>query len=158
MAFCKTAERLYAAIPLRPLSSLLIRVHMEKCPRCQARLLSREEARGLLVAPGELGHPSALWGRIFSGAGGLEARPSARPALYGAESRWAAVAAVTAVVIVTGFWLLRVVERPAFDARVVAPAGRFELEYVNVGGMPAQTFVFQPQGTDTVFVWASRIP
>jgi hypothetical protein len=41
---------------------------------------------------------------------------------------------------------------------VFAAADRFEIMYVKVGGEPAQTFVYQAQGTDTVFVWAQRSP
>jgi hypothetical protein len=66
--------------------------------------------------------------------------------------------AAAAVVAVTGFWLLRQVERPGFGPGVVGPADRFQIDYVNVGGAPAQTFVYQPQGTDTVFIWAQRNP
>ena len=40
--FCRMADLLYAALPLRPIRDWLIRSHMEGCPRCQARLLSRE--------------------------------------------------------------------------------------------------------------------
>jgi hypothetical protein len=65
---------------------------------------------------------------------------------------------MAAVVALTGFWLLREVDRPDFEAGVNPPADRFQIDYVNVGGAPARTFVYQPQGTDTVFVWASRNP
>jgi hypothetical protein len=59
---------------------------------------------------------------------------------------------------VTGFWLLREIGRQGFDPGLVGAAGRFQIDYVNVGGAPAQTFVYQPQGTDTVFVWAIKNP
>jgi len=131
---------------------------MDRCPRCQARLLSREEAKGLLVAPGTVGNADALWQRILSRAGGLAPVPEPATARAGLVWRWAAAAGMAAVVAVTGFWLLREIERPGFDAGAIAPAGRFQIDYVNVDGAPAQTFVFQPQGTDTVFVWASKTP
>ncbi|MGZ5496031.1 MAG: hypothetical protein ACXWFO_04680, partial [Candidatus Aminicenantales bacterium] len=64
MASCKTVERLYDALPLRAFRDWLIRVHMERCPRCQARLLSLDEAKSLIVGPGEVGGTEALWHRI----------------------------------------------------------------------------------------------
>jgi hypothetical protein len=158
MDFCKIADLVYAAVPLRTFRDWLIRRHMERCPRCQARLLSREEARDLLVAPDTLGDPQALWRRISSEAGRLAALPQARPARAGVKWRWAAAVATAAVVAVTGFWLLREIQRPGLDVAVIAPADRFEIDYIKVGGASAQTFVYQPQGTDTVFVWASRNP
>jgi len=153
MDFCRIADRLYDALPVRPLRDWLIRGHVEKCPRCQARLLSRDEAKSLLVGPAEAGSPEALWRRIAGAAGRAAAVPGTRPAGAPLIWRWAPVTAMAAAVALTGFWLLREIDRPG-----AAPADRFQIDYVKVGGVPAQTFVYQPQGTDTVFVWASRTP
>ncbi len=158
MAFCKMVDVIYAALPLRPLRAFLIRSHMECCPRCQARLLSREEAGRLLVSPARAEMPQILWDRISSRVEGGMPVPETPPAPAGAGWRWAAAVAAAAIVAVTGFWLLRQVERPGFGPGVVGPADRFQIDYVNVGGAPAQTFVYQPQGTDTVFVWATKNP
>ncbi len=158
MDFCKTVDRLYAAIPLRPLRDWIIRAHVEECPRCQARLLSREEAKSLLVGSAQFEDTDALWRRISAEAGRVPALPEMRPSRGSRVWRWAAAAAMAAVVAVTGFWLLREIEKPGFDAQAIASADRFQIDYVNVGGAPAQTFVYQPRGTDTVFVWASRNP
>ncbi len=158
MPCCKTVDRLYAALPLRPFRDWLIRAHMERCPRCQAGLLSREEAKDLLVGPDQVGGADALWRRISGEAGRVAAVPGPAPARGILAWRWASAAAMAAVIALTGFWLLREVERPGFDANAIAPAERFQIDYVNVGGEPARTFVYQPQGTDTVFVWASKTP
>jgi len=158
MAFCRTAEFLYEAVPLRPFRDWLIRAHMERCPRCQARLISPEEARGLLVAPDQVGDPQALWRRIASEAERPAGLPETSPVSVGAKWRLAAVAAMALVVAMSGFWLLREVERRGFDMSAAGPADRFEISYVNVGGTPAQTFVYQPLGSDTVFVWAQKTP
>lgn len=158
MDFCSTVDFLYAAVPLRRFRDWLIRSHLERCPRCQARLLSREEARSLLVGPGQVAGAGHLWPGISAR---LEPdRPVRDPAARRGPMawRWAAAAALVAVVAVTGFWLLRQVERPGFEGATLARAQRFELDYVNVGGEPARTFVYQPRGTDTVFIWASKTP
>lgn len=158
MDFCRTVDLLYAAVPLRPFRDWLIRAHMERCPACQERLLSREEARGLLVSREALGDPDGLWRRISAEAALRMSAAEARPARGVPAWRWASVAAAAAVVAVTGFWLLRQTGRSGFELSAAAPVDRFEIAYVNVGGAPAQTFVYQPQGSDTVFVWAARIP
>jgi hypothetical protein len=158
MDFCKTVDRLYAALPLRPFRDWLIRVHMDRCPCCQARLLSRDEAKSLLVGPDQAGSPDAIWRRISRESGRAASVPEMRLGRGSLNWRWAPVAVMAAVVALTGFWLLREVERPGFDASAIPPGDRFQIDYVNVGGAPAQTFVYQPQGTDTVFIWASRNP
>jgi hypothetical protein len=157
MAFCRAVEFLYEMLPLRLLRDWFIRTHMERCPHCQARLLSREEAKGLLVAPDGLGDTEALWRQISSESGRLAVQVETAPA-GGVKWRWAPVAASVAILIVAGFWLLREVESPDLNLRAAGPADRFEIEYIHVGGAPARTFVYQPQGTDTVLVWAQRTP
>jgi len=158
MDFCKTVEIVYDAVPLAALRAWLIRAHMEKCPRCQSRLASPDEARGLLVAPDRAGDPRALWRRIALDAGRLEGRPGPAPSSAGTKWRWAAAAASVLVVALTGLWLLREVGGPGPATSAAGPVDRFEIAYVNVGGTPAQTFVYQPQGSDTVFVWAQKTP
>ncbi len=159
MAFCRMVDIIYAALPLRPLRAFLIRSHMESCPRCQSRLLSRAEAGKLFVSSDDVGMPANLWGRVTTQAGRgtpIPEAPLVQPA--GAGWRWAAAVSTAAVVAVTGFWLLREIDRQSFDPGSIRAANRFQLDYVNVGGAPAQTFVYQPQGTDTVFVWAIKNP
>ncbi len=158
MNFCKIADGLYAALPLKPLRNGLIRVHMDRCPRCQARLLGREEARRLLVAPGQVGDAAVLWRRISREAAAAASAPAPGPKGGLLAWTWAPTVAAAAVVALAGFWLLRQADRPDLAAGAVAPADRFQIDYVNVGGAPARTFVYQPQGSDTVFVWASKTP
>jgi hypothetical protein len=105
-----------------------------------------------------VGGTGALWGRIAGEAGRVAAVPERKPARGALVLRWASAGAMAAVIALTGFWLLREIGRPGFDARAVAPAERFRIDYVNVGGAPANTFIYRPQGTDTVFIWASRTP
>jgi hypothetical protein len=157
MDFCRIADRLYDAFPVPPLRDWLIRGHVEKCPRCQARLLSREEAKSLLVGPDQVGPADALWARISAEATCPAALTGRAPARAGLVWRWAAATTLAAVLAVSGFWLLREVERPGLEM-ASASISRFQISYVKVDGMPAQTYVYQPQGTDTVFIWASRNP
>ena len=158
MDFCKTVELLYTALPLRPFRDWLIRAHMERCPRCQAGLLSREEAKCLLVGPDQVGGPEALWQSISGAAGCAAAGPEAGPRRSRLTWVWAGAAAMVAIVALSGFWLLRETGRSGLVAEAAASADRFRIEYVKVGGAPAQTFVYQNQGSDTVFVWAQRTP
>jgi hypothetical protein len=158
MDFCSTVDRLYRAVPLRWFRDRLIRSHMERCPRCQARLLSRDEAVSLLVGPAAVGPADRLWPGISRRVEPAGAARGTVPESRGWFWRWAAPAAMAAAVALTGFWVLRQVERPGMEAAAGALAERFTLDYVNVGGAPAQTFIYQPQGTDTVFVWASKTP
>ena len=158
MDFCRMVDRLYAAVPLRPLRDALIRVHADRCPRCQARLLGRDEAKRLLVGPDQVGDASALWRRISARAAAAACLPASGPRGGRMAWRWAPALSTAAVVALAGFWLLRETSRPGFEAASAPPADRFQIDYVNVGGQAARTFVYQPQGSDTVFIWAARTP
>ena len=158
MASCRTVEFFYAAIPLRPFRDLLIRTHSERCEHCRARLASREEAKSLFVGTRDMGSVDDLWGRIADRTIGERAAPVRLEAGHRAGLRWATAAVMALVVAAAGFWLLDRVERAVPVAEFAAADDGFRLEYVHVGGAPAQTFVFQPLGSDTVYVWAQRAP
>ena len=157
MDFCKTVDVLYQALPLPRLRDWLIRAHIERCPRCQARLISRDEAMSLLVRPSDLGDIERLWPAISRRAKRAPALPEPMMGRGSYVWRGTAVSAMVLAIALSGFWLLREIERTG-PGDVAASAQRFEIDYVNVGGAPARTFVYQPQGTDSVFVWASKAP
>jgi len=158
MASCKIVDVLYAAVPSRIVRDILIRGHVEKCARCQARLVSRSEAQALLVRPGDAGEPVDLWPRLERRMGRAIAVPvpGKRPAWLRWE--WAAGAATFLVVAAAGFWLLRDVQTVAVRTDYARPADRFEIDYINVGGAPAQAYIFQPAGSDMIIVWAGKTP
>ena len=156
MAFCRLVNVLYDAIPIRTVRDILIRTHMEGCERCLARLISRNEAAALLVKPGDPGALESLWRKINHRAGHPAQHPEIRPS--GRRWEWAAGGATFLVLVAASLWLLRGVQTGGLRADLAPPAERFEIEYINVGGAPAQAFVYQPRGSDTVFVWAERNP
>jgi hypothetical protein len=156
MVSCKIVDVFYAAIPLSPVRNLLIRRHAERCARCRARLISREEAAALFVQPRDMASACDLWPKIESAVG----RPVRVPAERPAASRWEwAVAAATALFFAAaGLWLLRGVRSEPLSVELLRPADRFEINYINVGGEPAQAFIYQPQGSDMIIVWAEKTP
>jgi hypothetical protein len=160
MSLCKMVELFYALIPWKLWQGFLIRLHIEKCPRCQECLASREAVASLLVKErGEnVGRPlwtgveSAL--REGSSREGTRGRGVQQPVMR----RWGwTVATAFLIVLIAGFLLLKDF-RPDRAASTAAVPARFELEYVRVGGQPANTVVYQPQGSDMIIVWAGKSP
>jgi hypothetical protein len=147
---------LYDAIPLRTVRNFLIRTHMERCERCLARLISRSEVAALLVKPGDLGALETLGQKIDRRAGHALRCPETRP--FRLHWEWAAGAATFLVLVAASLWLLRGVRNGGLRADLAPPAERFEIGFINVGGAPAQAFVYQLQGSDIVFVWAGKNP
>ena len=162
MASCKLVSFFYDAIPSRRFRDLLLRSHVEKCVRCQAALLSREEAKALFVKPEDVGGTEETWRTISEAAKGATPPAGAHAAPRGrgpAWWQWAAGAATLIVVAAVGFWLLDNIGRTGPGPLAsTPPPDRFEIKYVNIGGEPAQAFIYQPQGSETIFVWASKTP
>jgi hypothetical protein len=160
MSHCKTIEVLYALVPLKPWRGFLIRRHIEKCPRCQAGLASREAVGSLLVREAEVNIGLSLWTGVetllpeASANEGMNAQAVRPPVMR--RWGWAAPAAVL-LVLISSFLLLKDF-RPEEAASAAAVPARFELEYVRVGGQPANTVVYQPQGSDMIIVWAGKSP
>jgi hypothetical protein len=156
MVSCKIVNALHAAVPSRLFRNFLIRTHVERCGRCQARLVSRPEAEGLFVKSGDLRAVEELWRRIEPRTGPGTAVPEKAPA--GLRWEWAAGAATVLLAAAASFWLLRGIQSEAVRADSARPADRFEISYINVGGAPAQAFIYQPKGSDMIIVWAEKNP
>jgi hypothetical protein len=154
MASCKTVNVLYSVVPSGLFRDFLIRTHIERCQHCQARLVSRREAEALFVKPGDLGTVAELWRRIERRAGPGTLIPERKPIWLRWE--WAAGAVTLLLVAAASFWLLRGIQTEKMSADLIRPVDRFEISYINVGGAPAQAYIYQPHGSDMIIVWAEK--
>jgi hypothetical protein len=160
MLRCKTVELLFDALPIDAWRAFLLRRHLDRCPACQAKLVGVAESRRLLAGPPSPDEWAGLRSR-------LRARTAAEPAgraraagrgRSGRFLRWAPSAAMLLVLAATGIWLAREGGR-----RPVVPEGsgardRFELDYIRIGGREAGAYIYQPQGSDIIIVWAEKAP
>jgi hypothetical protein len=129
---------------------------MEGCERCQARLVSRSEAEALFVKPGDVVASRDLWPEIERRTGQESGGPRKKPTGPGWE--WAAGAAVVLFMAAASLWLLRGIRNETVRVGDARPADRFEINYINVGGVPAQAYIYRPNGSDMIIVWAEKIP
>jgi hypothetical protein len=158
MSRCKTVNFFYALIPLSRWRDFLIRRHIEGCVHCQAGLASRAESRSLLVQEVTAPLEGTLWRGIESKLADEECRAAKaiqRKAPSALRPRQWAVAAALLLVLVTGYWILKDFQPEAVSAAAAAPEC-FELAYVRVEGQPANTVIYQPQGSDMIIVWAGK--
>ena len=155
MLSCNAADLMYRIVPLKAWRAFLIRVHFERCPSCRAQLIGEAEARSLFVQEADVRAAGGLWPRVArSLAESANMTAAGSRALAGGRAwRWAAAAVV--VTVLAGYWAFRDF-RPAGVPSVAAAPASFALEYVRVGGQPADAFIYQPQGSDMVIVWAGK--
>jgi len=156
MRFCRIVDRLYDAVPSRAFRGWLIRSHMERCEFCQAGLVGRGAARSLFVAPEDFGAADRLWAKIGPSVTARGPQPSEHAAAPRLRLAWAAGAVSLFVTAVVGFWLLSGIRTAGTGpgTGAVPAADRFQMDYVRVGGADARTFVYQPNDSEMIIVWA----
>ncbi len=163
MASCRIINGLYAAIPLRLFRDFLVRRHLEKCAVCQARLVSRDEASALFVRPEDVGSVERMWNRVVDrtvlSAPSSNRSPIApvRRAPLRLPWEWAAGAVTLLLTAAAGFWLLRGIQATNGLPGAASVQAPFEINYINAGGAPAQAYVYRPNDSDTIFIWAERV-
>jgi hypothetical protein len=157
MSRCKTVSLFYALIPLSRWRDLLIRRHIERCPRCQAGLASRAESRALFVQEAAVRVERTFWPGVESGLVDERREPTKILGLRAPEgfrARRRAYAAALLLVLAMGYWVYKGFQ-PETTSAGAAPE-RFEIAYVRVDGKPANTMVYQPHGSDMIIVWAGK--
>ncbi len=156
MRHCSILDFLYKAVPVRPWQAFLLRVHMDRCPDCQAKLARRDEARQALHRAEDFEGQADLWPSLRRRLAALPAPAAARPgvgtyALRAAASAGLLLAAAgLSVLFWRGFKVEQAVPATAPDA------GQFAVEYVRIAGRPADSYVFQAREAKMTLIWASK--
>ena len=155
MISCNAADFLYRLLPLMPWRAFLIRVHFDRCPHCQKQLAGAAEARSLFVQEADSRPGAALWQGIGRALAEEDKRTAEKPVPVSGSRMWRWAAAGVVLVVLAGYWAWKD-NRPDGVPVAAAASARFELEYVRVGGQPADAYVYQSQGSDIVIVWAGK--
>lgn len=163
MRHSKLVNLVYRILPIRAWKDWLLRRHIDHCPACRKQLVSREEARRLLVQAHEVGDLGGLWPSIKNKLGkrAKKAEEDAlpKPALVKIWRLAVPGVVVLLIAVALNFWLLRK-PRPEISGLGGGPgpaeAEQVQIHYVRIENEPAQTFIFQPRDSNIVIVWAGR--
>ncbi len=153
---CKVIDFAIKVFQSKVWQDFLIRHHIQKCPVCQARLASVEEAKPFLIQEGEVGSTERLWpaikARLHEKRGKRRIVHLPRPRM-----RWAWIVGIASLiaVVVLGVWLYTILTTAGVpgDEDLVE---RFQINYIRVENKPANAFVYWPKGTEMVIVWAEK--
>jgi hypothetical protein len=134
----------------------VIRRHMENCPRCQERLVNMAQAQSLFVKSREVDVGPDLWTKVQAD---IETKkPVSRPRRDIRFFRWEWVLGAAGILFMAavGFWFQARVMETGPAQSTARTTDSFEIEYINVGGVPAEPYVYQPGDSDMIFVWAEK--
>jgi len=159
MGLCRLVDILDRLILLDAWRGWLVGRHRERCPRCQALLASRDEARRFLVKAEDVAPGLDIWPAVRREI--TRGATTGRDPLFEPRFVWKRAASLTAACLlaVLGLWMLKsAVSVRTNPSAAASQDSRFELNYIRVGGEPATAYIFQPQGADFIVVWAQRNP
>jgi hypothetical protein len=151
---CKFINLLFSVFPVRAFQGFLIKNHFEKCPHCQNSLVKAEELRLIFVKEENAFEMARIWPgireKLYEGSEGKN-RKSFFP-----RWRWALSSAVLTVLVLTGFLYLNGPDstKMAFQQDLDQP---FQINYIKVEEKPAGTYVYEPEDSEMIFVWAEEI-
>lgn len=149
MLRCAFYEVLFFLIPLNIWRDFLIKKHFEGCRRCRLKLASREETLAYMIRPEEA---ESLFDFNANPPDFTERKKKDRLSSVGFLRRfgWAAAGLTAAAALL--FFLIF----PGITPRTEEEKenGRFQLLSLKVDERPAQAYLYRPQGTELVIIWA----
>jgi hypothetical protein len=155
MSGCRTIVFFYKVLPLKLWRGFLIRCHIEKCAACETRLVHKEEIRTRLLKEEEVGDSGRLWSGVRAELKIAAEKESPPQSSTRARWRWVLGAAGLMIAVLTGIWLYR-----GHKSDGILPGkemGRkFQIQYMRIGEEPARPFVYQPQDSKIIIIWAER--
>lgn len=151
MSRFKILGYVFSMIPLKKWQDYLIRL-IERCPENKNYLATVEEVREIMIEESQCQESTSLWDGFQAK---LKEAKATEKSVRSLRWRWAYGAAVLAVLFVATIWI---VNTPSFREGQVEERlnGNFRINYIRVEDRAAQPYVYQPQGSHMIIVWAQK--
>ncbi|NIM58765.1 MAG: hypothetical protein GTO16_07445 [Candidatus Aminicenantes bacterium] len=148
---CQIVNFLFTIFPFKIWQDFLLQKHIQNCPACQENLASLEETKSLLIQGEDVGGLEDLWPKVK-----LKLAEQERKERFFQVQRlaWAVGAAFLVLAIVLGIWFYQLTPRgktPEED--IISP---FQIKYIRIYDQPARTYIFQPQDSNMIIIWAEK--
>ena len=149
---CKLINILFYIFPLKIWQDFLIRSHFEHCCSCQQKIASKEEVKTILAGESQTDSPDRFWLKIKLRLAQpeMKAKFAFRPWL-----KWAAATALMAAAVISFLWIYSL-KTPAKNASGQNQGKRFQINYLKVENKPACVFIYKPQDSAMIIVWAEK--
>ena len=147
---CRMVNFFFSIIPLKIGQDFLLQKHIQNCPSCQENLASLEETKSLLIQEGEVGDLEGLWPKVK-----VQLTKEERKEKFYRLPRWgwAVGAAGLLLAVILGAWLFWPVHLGKPSEELDRP---FQIKYIRVHDKPARAYLFQPQDSNMIIIWAEE--
>ena len=148
---CAMIDFLFSLIPLKSWQDFLFRRHIQRCPLCQKKMASAEQARSLFIQEVEAKSLASLWPAVEQK---LSEEGRKKKRFLWSRLAWIAGAACLCAVVAASVWLYII--SPERSPSGEKPAERFQINYIRIGDEPARAYFFKPYGSKVIIVWAEK--
>jgi len=142
---------LSAIFPFKIWQDFLLQKHIQNCPVCQENLASLEEIKSLLIQEKEVGDLKDLWPKVNAQ---LTKQKRKERFFHVPRLAWAVGASCLLIAIVLGLWFYQLAppgKTPEED--ITSP---FQIKYIRIYDKPARTYLFLPQDSNMIIIWAEK--
>jgi hypothetical protein len=142
---------LFSIFPFKIWQDFLLQKHIQDCPDCQKNLTSLEETKSLLIQEEEVVGLEDLWSKVD-----IQITKEKRKGKLFRLPRWgwAVGAACLLIAIVFGIWFYQLAPSGKTpEEEITSP---LQIKYIRIYGQPARTYLFHPQDSNMIIVWAEK--
>jgi hypothetical protein len=141
----------FSIFPFKIWQDFLLRKHIQNCPACLENLASFEDTKSLFIQEEEVGGLEGLWPKVK-----LQLAKEKRKQKFFHVPRcaWAVGAACLLIAIILVVWFYQFAppgKTPEED--ITSP---FQIKYIRIYDKPARTYIFQPQDSNMIIIWAEK--
>lgn len=152
MLRCKIVHFLFSLFPLKIWQNFLIGFHVEKCEACRRELAGQDEIKALLYQESDVEDFREIWPDVKEK---IVVSVGKRKALFSTRLNRAVATGSLMILILAGALFYSVHIRGGGSAEQ-SPGNNFRINSIRVGDEPATPFLYQPQDSDMIIVWAEK--
>jgi hypothetical protein len=147
MSHLRGIRILVRILPFRSPWSARLRRHLEHCQRCQAGMISLDEASAATIPQQRIKEGKDFWPELVHS---LKRAKSLKPSGPRLRRRWA-LAAAGFIAVAIGLFLLKPGEKDD-----LASAIKLRIQSIKIYDQPAQAFIFEIPDANRTFVWVEK--
>jgi hypothetical protein len=152
MLRCKIIQFLSTVIPLKVWQDFLLHSHVDRCETCRSKLATREEVKSVLYQESDVEDFREIWPAVEAG---INIKKAEKKGFFPIGLKWALPAALLALLIVAGIVFTPILQRNGGSGEQNQGA-KFQINSIRVGNEPATPFLYQPQDSDMIIIWAEK--
>jgi predicted anti-sigma-YlaC factor YlaD len=152
MLRCNIIHFLMSVFPLKIWQGLLIHSHVDKCETCRGKLASLDEVKTSLYQESDVENFREIWPDVKAV---IIDKKAEKKAFFPTWLKWASATAGFVTLILAGVLFYSILIRNGG----IAEKNRgeyFRINSISVGDEPATPFLYQPQDSDMIIVWAEK--